>query len=125
MEPLSDLEKANVRLIGAKQRIGLLADRIVRMKAAGQSTELYEQLLDTLQKSLVLMQAHVNGLAKSLLCYRCYLLSGGRIQGVRMFEASGDADVLIHAGGFLKMHPEHQEIEIWLGKRKVARLTKP
>ncbi len=112
------------RLSEAEQRVDALITRIARSQAEGSPTELYEQLLRTLQNSLTLMRAHVRRSTGSLVCYRCYLMNGERIQGVRMFDASDDADVLIRAGGFLRTHPEHQEIEIGYGPRLVALLAR-
>ena len=124
MKSLPKHEVTLARLSEAEQRVDALMTRIARSRAEGRPTELYEQLLCTLQNSLAAMQAHVRRTNKTLLCYRCYLKNGDRIQGVRMFDASDDADVLIRAGGFLRTHPEYPEIEIWCGKRLVALLAR-
>lgn len=54
--------------------------------------------------------------------YRCYLMSSDQIQGVRIFECADDAEVILKAAALLESHPEHQNIEIWDGKRMVWRV---
>lgn len=56
--------------------------------------------------------------------YRCYLMSGEHIQAVQTYECADDAEVILKAGTLLKSKPEHPAIEIWEGKRLVARFTK-
>ena len=56
--------------------------------------------------------------------YRCYLMSGEHIQAVQTYECADDAEVILKAGTLLKSKPEHPAIEIWKGKRLVARFTK-
>lgn len=124
MEPLSEQEMSTLRLAEAQERVTALSDRIERLKAEGSSTVLYEQLLRTLQSSLHLMQAHVRRLANVSISYRCYLMRGERIHGVQIIGAPDDAEVLIKAGALLKEHPEHPTIEVWEGKRLVARLAR-
>lgn len=54
--------------------------------------------------------------------YRCYLMSGDRIQVVKIFECADDAEVILKATALLDVHPEHQNVEVWDGKRMVARV---
>jgi hypothetical protein len=56
--------------------------------------------------------------------YRCYFMSGERIQGVQTFECDNDAEVLTEAAAVLESHPEHQGIEVWEGGRFVARVPR-
>jgi hypothetical protein len=124
MQPQSALETDMARLGEAQQRVDALKARIEQLKAQGSPTELYEQLMRTVESRLHLMQAHLRRSTKSPIAYRCYLMNGERIQGVRIFEAPDDAEVLIRAGGLLRTHPEHQAMEIWAGKRLVALLSR-
>jgi hypothetical protein len=54
--------------------------------------------------------------------YRCYLMSGGHIRAVQIVECADDAEVMLKAAALLDAHPEHQNVEIWDGKRMVAHL---
>jgi hypothetical protein len=56
--------------------------------------------------------------------FRCYFMSGEHIQAVHRYECANDAEVILKANELLKAHPEHPAMEIWEGKRLVARLTK-
>jgi hypothetical protein len=56
--------------------------------------------------------------------YRCYLMRGEHIQAVQTYECADDAEVILKAGALLESKPEHPAIEIWEGKRLVARFTK-
>lgn len=56
--------------------------------------------------------------------YRCYLISGQNIQAVRTYECADDAEVILKASALLDSKPEHPAVEIWEGKRLVARLTR-
>ena len=55
--------------------------------------------------------------------YRCYLMSGGNIQAVQIFECANDAEVILKANELLASKPQHPAVEIWEGKRFVARLA--
>jgi len=57
-------------------------------------------------------------------CYRCYLMTGEHIHAVQILECAGDDDVIVRGAGLLMRHPEHQNIEIWDGKRMVARIPR-
>ena len=56
--------------------------------------------------------------------YRCYFMSGDSIPAAQTFECADDAEVILKGWGLLETKPEHQAIEIWEGKRMVARLTR-
>ena len=56
--------------------------------------------------------------------YRCYLMTGETIYGVQNLEGADDAEVVVKAAVLLKSKPEHQTIEIWDGKRMVARVPR-
>ena len=56
--------------------------------------------------------------------YRCYLMTGENIYGVQKFEGTDDAEVIAKAAMLLLAKPEHQSIEIWDGKRMVARVPR-
>lgn len=56
--------------------------------------------------------------------YRCYLMSGEKIQTVQTFECTDDAEVILKATALLNAHPEHQSVEIWEGKRMVAHVPR-
>jgi hypothetical protein len=112
------------RVAEAEDRVAALTARIERLKAEGLSTSLSEQLLGTLQTSVRLMPAHVRKLANQMIAYRCDLMSGERIQAVRIVEAADDAGVTIKAAQLFAEHPEHPTIEIWESKRLVARLAR-
>jgi hypothetical protein len=56
--------------------------------------------------------------------YRCYFMSGEHIQAVQNFECADDAEVILKSSALLNAKPEHPAVEIWEGKRLVARLTK-
>ena len=124
MEPLSDLEQALARLREAQERAALMKNRIEGWRAKGIATDLYEQILRELNASMELMQARVRRLSGHFTTYRCYLMSGEHIQGVKVWDAPDDAEVLIKVGQLLKDHPEHSSIEVWEGKRLVAHLSR-
>jgi hypothetical protein len=56
--------------------------------------------------------------------YRCYLMTGENIYGVQHLEGLDDAEVITKAAVLLLSKPEHQSIEIWEGKRMVARVPR-
>jgi len=56
--------------------------------------------------------------------YRCYLMTGETIYGVQNLEGTDDAEVITKAAALLHSKPEHQSIEIWDGKRMVARVPR-
>jgi hypothetical protein len=56
--------------------------------------------------------------------YRCYFMSGGTIQAVRIFACASDHEIILKMKGILHAHPEYPAVEIWDGKRLVAKLTK-
>jgi hypothetical protein len=56
--------------------------------------------------------------------YRCFLMSGETIQAVQTYECADDAEVILKAKTLLDSKPEHAAVEIWEGKRWVARLTR-
>jgi hypothetical protein len=51
-------------------------------------------------------------------------MSGDNIQAVQTFKCAADAEAILKAVALLKSTPEHPAIEIWKGKRFVARFTK-
>jgi hypothetical protein len=55
--------------------------------------------------------------------YRCFLMSGDKIQAVQTYECANDAEVVLKARDLLDSKPQHPAVEIWEGKRLVARLT--
>ena len=56
--------------------------------------------------------------------YRCFLMSGDKIQAVQTYECADDAEVILKAKALLDSKPEHLAVEIWEGKRLVARLAR-
>ena len=56
--------------------------------------------------------------------YRCYLMSGETIQAVQTYECADDAEVILKASALLDSKPQHAAVEIWEGKRLVARLAR-
>ena len=56
--------------------------------------------------------------------YRCYLMTGENIYGVQHLDGVDDAEVITKAAVLLLSKPEHQSIEIWDGKRMVARVPR-
>ena len=56
--------------------------------------------------------------------YRCFLMSGETIQAVQAYECMDDAEVILKAKALLDSKPEHPAVEIWEGKRLVARLAR-
>lgn len=56
--------------------------------------------------------------------YRCYLMTGENIYGVQNLDGADDAEVVAKAAALLQSKPEHQSIEIWDGKRMVARVPR-
>jgi hypothetical protein len=56
--------------------------------------------------------------------YRCYLMTGENIYAVQHLEGADDAEVITKAAVLLLSKPEHQSIEIWDGKRMVARVPR-
>mgnify|MGYP003575509975 CR=1 FL=1 len=56
--------------------------------------------------------------------YRCYFISGGTIQAVRILACASDYEIILKVKGILHAHPEYPTVEIWNGKRLVAKLTK-
>lgn len=61
----------------------------------------------------------------SVATYRCFLVSGERIQSVQSLECADDAEVLRKGAALLDSKPEHQAIEIWEHGRFVKRLPRP
>ena len=51
-------------------------------------------------------------------------MSGETIQAIQNFECADDAEVILKANAFLDSKPEHPAVEIWEGKRLVARLAR-
>ncbi len=60
----------------------------------------------------------------SVASYRCYFMSGDAIQAVQVFECADDAAVVSKASALLDAKPQHPAIEIWQGKRFIARLAR-
>jgi hypothetical protein len=56
--------------------------------------------------------------------YRCFLMSGDKIQAVQTLECADDAEVILRARAILDSKPQHAAIEIWEGKRLMDRLTR-
>jgi hypothetical protein len=57
--------------------------------------------------------------------YRCYVMSGERIQALQILECADDADVISRGTALLSSKPEHQRIEIWNGGQMVAHVPRP
>ena len=53
--------------------------------------------------------------------YRCFLMSGDKIQAVQTYECADDAEVILKARALLDSKPAHPSIDVWEGKRLVAR----
>ena len=56
--------------------------------------------------------------------YRCYLMTGKNIYGVQHLDGLDDSEVITKAAVLLLSKPEHQSIEIWEGKRMMARVPR-
>jgi hypothetical protein len=56
--------------------------------------------------------------------FRCYFMNGDRILDVHTHECADDAEVILKGWQLLGSTPEHPAIEIWEGKRLVARLNR-
>jgi hypothetical protein len=124
VEPLSDVEKAILRVREAEELVAQQRERVAQFKKQGQASEASETLLRTLEESLRLTRAHLRRLTTPVIGYRCYLMSGERIHGVQMFECRDDAEVILKASDLLESRPEFQNIEIWEGARLVARVPR-
>ena len=118
-EPLNDVEKQALRIAQCEARIERLENTIASLKSAGHPTQTYEALLETMRASLVLHKEHLSRHSAPII-YRCYLMSGEHIKGVRVIECVNDRDVLLRAGELLETYPEHEMVEIWQGRRLVA-----
>jgi hypothetical protein len=55
--------------------------------------------------------------------YRCYLLDGDRIAGVKIVKCVNDADAQIEAGKILAAS-SYKAIEIWDRSRKVSMISR-
>jgi len=51
-------------------------------------------------------------------------MSGDTIQAVHTYECDDDSEVILKASALLDSKPEHPAIEIWQGKRFIARLVR-
>jgi hypothetical protein len=47
-------------------------------------------------------------------------MSGEHSRAVQTYECADDAEVILKAWTLVESHPEHQNVEIWEGKRLVA-----
>ena len=56
--------------------------------------------------------------------FRCYFMNGDRILGVHINECADDAEAILMGWALLESTPEHPALEIWDGKRMVARLDR-
>ena len=56
--------------------------------------------------------------------YRCYFMSGEHMHAVQSFECADDTEVILKSTALLNSQSKHPAVEIWEGKRLVARLTK-
>jgi hypothetical protein len=56
--------------------------------------------------------------------YRCFLLSGERIQSVQVLECNDDKEATTNGAMLLESKPEHQCVEIWQGGRLVIRVPR-
>jgi hypothetical protein len=56
--------------------------------------------------------------------YRCFFISGERLQAVQLLECEDDKDACTRGITLLESKPEHQGVEIWQGGRFVARVPK-
>lgn len=56
--------------------------------------------------------------------FRCYFMNGDRILDVHTHECTDDAEVIQKGWALLDSMPEHPAMEIWEGKRLVARLNR-
>ena len=59
-----------------------------------------------------------------MLTYRCFLVSGERIQTVQLLECEDDKEATAKAAVFLQTKPEHQGAEIWQRGRFVTRISR-
>jgi len=57
-----------------------------------------------------------------MVTYRCFLISGERIQAVQVLECEDDKDATAKGTALLEGEPEHQCAEIWQGGRFVVRV---
>ena len=122
--PLSDIERAILRVKEAEERVAGQRSRIAQLKERARPIEMSERLLQTLETNLGLMRAHLDRLRAPPKGYRCYLMTGEAIRGVQMFECPDDAEVIIKAATLLQSKPEFQNIEVWEGKRLVGRIPR-
>lgn len=51
-------------------------------------------------------------------------MNGDRILGVHTHECADDAEAILKGWALLDSTPEHPSVEIWEGKRMVARLDR-
>ena len=56
--------------------------------------------------------------------FRCYFMNGDKILDVHTHECADDAEVILKGWALLNSKPEHPSVEIWEGKRLVARLNR-
>jgi hypothetical protein len=124
VRPLSDIERAILRVKEAEERVAEQRMRIAQLKEQGRSPEMSENLLKTLLKSLDLMKVHLGRLTAPAKGYRCYLMSGESIHAVQMVECPSDADAILKASVLLESKHQFQNIEIWEGKRLVGRIPR-
>jgi hypothetical protein len=57
-----------------------------------------------------------------MVTYRCFLVSGERIQAVQFLECEDDMEATARGAALIEEKPEHQSVEIWQGGRFVVRI---
>src|SRR5690349_15524025 len=95
--PLSDTERAILRLSRTNANISRVEERIAHRRELNLASDLYEQFLTNLQDIRSIRQARLDHLSKPKVTYRCYLMVGERIRGVEVLHCHGDAEVIIEA----------------------------
>ena len=60
-----------------------------------------------------------------MMTYRCFLISGERLQAVQLLECEDDKEAIAKGTALLESKPAHQAAEIWQGGRFVARVPRP
>src|SRR5215470_8795529 len=120
-ESLTEVEKQILRIAQSEERIARLKNRVERLKAGNRPAHAYEALLKTMQEGLALMKERLARLTAPV-TYRCYLMTGEHIQGVRILQCIDDAEVVTRAAELLDASPEHSGVEVWQGKRLVERI---
>ena len=89
-----------------------LRNRIARLKSGERLTEVYENLLQSMEESLELRKQRLERRRSDLPGYRCYLMNGGHIVAVEVIRCPDDAEAKVRAADLLDAKPEHEDVEI-------------